>query len=98
MTYVSPDYLTQIARQPSVAQAKSRAYRLMNLRPGERVLDIGCGPGTSTIALARLVGPTGMVVGVDHDLGMIARANAFAVRAGVAGWTRHQLGNCVNLP
>ena len=34
-------------------------------RPGESVLDIGCGSGTSTIALAGRVGPGGRVVGVD---------------------------------
>ena len=34
-------------------------------REGESVLDVGCGPGTTTLALARLVGVTGRVVGVD---------------------------------
>ncbi len=34
-------------------------------QPGERVIDIGCGCGTSTTAFARQVGPTGHVLGVD---------------------------------
>jgi SAM-dependent methyltransferase len=34
-------------------------------QPGERVLDIGCGSGTSTIALAERVGPAGRVLGID---------------------------------
>ena len=33
--------------------------------PGERVCDVGCGGGALTVALARLVGPEGRVVGVD---------------------------------
>ena len=35
------------------------------LRQGERVVDIGCGTGASSIALAERVGPSGQVLGVD---------------------------------
>ena len=35
------------------------------VRPGDRCLDVGCGYGYFTVALARLVGPTGSVVAVD---------------------------------
>jgi 2-polyprenyl-3-methyl-5-hydroxy-6-metoxy-1,4-benzoquinol methylase len=41
------------------------ALRLAGLRPGMRVLDIGCGPGDVSFIAARLVGPTGTVLGVD---------------------------------
>ena len=54
----------------------------MHLQPGHAVLDVGCGPGTDTIVLAGLVGPTGRVVGVDSDAAMIAGADR---RAGQAG-------------
>jgi SAM-dependent methyltransferase len=37
------------------------------LAAGQQVLDLGCGPGTLTIALARRVAPTGRVLGVDPD-------------------------------
>ena len=46
-----------------------KTIRLMNLRPGERVLDLGCGSGWATRLLGRLVGEGpegfGQVVGVD---------------------------------
>ena len=42
--------------------------------PGERVIDIGCGCGASTIELARRVGPKGHVTGVDISEPMLARA------------------------
>jgi ubiquinone/menaquinone biosynthesis C-methylase UbiE len=42
--------------------------------PGERIVDIGCGCGTSTIALARQTGRTGHVTGVDISQPMLARA------------------------
>ncbi|MCA6120632.1 methyltransferase domain-containing protein [Bradyrhizobium sp. WSM 1704] len=42
--------------------------------PGERVLDVGCGSGASTIALARKVAPSGHVFGVDVSGPMLERA------------------------
>lgn len=51
------------------------------LGPGHRVLDVGCGTGDSVVALASVVGPTGMVVGVDTSASMLACAAARARRA-----------------
>src|SRR4051794_15876208 len=39
--------------------------RLLDVRPGHRVLDVGAGSGWTTALLAHLVGPTGLVVGVE---------------------------------
>jgi SAM-dependent methyltransferase len=44
------------------------------LRHGERVVDIGCGTGASSIALAERAGPYGQVLGVDVSAQMLARA------------------------
>lgn len=44
--------------------------------PGDRVLDVGCGPGHLARRLARIVGPRGHVLGVDGSAPMIAYANA----------------------
>jgi ubiquinone/menaquinone biosynthesis C-methylase UbiE len=51
----------------------------IQLRPGQLVLDVACGPGALTQAVARAVGPSGRVVGVDLAPGMIKIA---ASRAG----------------
>jgi ubiquinone/menaquinone biosynthesis C-methylase UbiE len=57
-----------------------KTIRLMDLRPGERVLDLGCGAGWATRLLARLVsdGPEGFgqVIGLDVSDEMIRRARA----------------------
>src|SRR5882672_9851284 len=45
---------------------------------GERVVDVGCGAGATTIALAQKVGPTGRVLGVDISAPMLARAQQIA--------------------
>jgi SAM-dependent methyltransferase len=44
------------------------------VQPGQRVVDIGCGTGASSIALAERIGSTGEVLGVDVSAPMLARA------------------------
>ncbi|WP_413320462.1 class I SAM-dependent methyltransferase [Agrococcus sp. 1P02AA] len=63
--------------------ANSAAYLVPHLRPGMRVLDVGCGPGSITIDLARLVGSDGIVVGIDASAEVIETARAAAAAAGV---------------
>jgi SAM-dependent methyltransferase len=55
----------------------SAGYLLARLRPGLDVLDVGCGPGTITVDLARRVAP-GQVVGVDNAAAVIDVARSTA--------------------
>jgi len=47
-------------------------------RAGERIVDVGCGCGATTIALGQTVGPTGHVFGIDISAPMLARARQVA--------------------
>jgi len=51
---------------------------------GERVLDVGCGCGASTLDLARAVGPSGRVTALDISGPMLAEGEARAKAAGIA--------------
>ena len=53
------------------------------LRPGARVLDVGCARGDTTLLAARRVGPSGLVLGVDTSLTMLENARSRAVAAGL---------------
>jgi cyclopropane fatty-acyl-phospholipid synthase-like methyltransferase len=53
----------------------------LDLQPGMTVLDIGCGPGRLTIAVAEQVGPQGAVVAIDLQTGMLRRAQERAQAA-----------------
>jgi len=44
------------------------------LRPGMRVLDVGCGTGAITSGIARVVGPTGVALGIDRDPALLRLA------------------------
>jgi SAM-dependent methyltransferase len=60
------------------------ALRLAGLRPGMRVLDVGSGPGDVSLIAARLVGPSGSVLGVDAAPDMIELGRARAAEQGLS--------------
>src|SRR5712692_1683887 len=62
---------------------REKTLNLAGLKPGESVLDVGCGTGTLAIAAKRRVGPAGRVHGIDASAEMIARARKKAKKAGV---------------
>jgi ubiquinone/menaquinone biosynthesis C-methylase UbiE len=94
--YVSPQYLRMVA--DLVRTFKITTYDLMNIKKGDTVLDIGCGPGVDTIHLASCVGNNGKVFGVDIDEEMIELANKEACDKSVADIVQHRLGSLEKLP
>src|SRR6476659_861379 len=64
----------QESQDAILAPILAAALKQAQARPGEHVVDIGCGTGASSIALAEQVGPSGHVLGVDVSAPMLARA------------------------
>src|SRR5260370_28483913 len=60
-----------------------RFFRDAGVGPGQHVLDLGSGLGDVSMLVARLVGSSGKVVGVDNDARIIAKAEERVSKAGL---------------
>ncbi|NUR91572.1 MAG: methyltransferase domain-containing protein [Nonomuraea sp.] len=69
-------YLDHVAASDAGRGYKRQVLDLLDLRPGQTVLDIGCGPGTDLAAMASAVAPGGRVIGVDREPRMAEEARA----------------------
>lgn len=89
------DYLERVAATDLGRGYKQAALRLLDVDTGHTALDVGCGPGVDLPWLAEAVGPTGSVIGLDHEYAMLARA-----RTTVAPYpqVRLELGDAHALP
>ncbi len=72
--------------------------RELNLQPGERVLDAGSGLGQFTRLMARTVGATGQVVGVERDPQQIEQAQKLADGSNEANLVEFRQGDVLDLP
>jgi ubiquinone/menaquinone biosynthesis C-methylase UbiE len=77
-------YLDAVGALGGTRAYKRFTYALLAPRPGDRLLDAGCGTGDDARALARLVGPAGRVVGIDRSRTMIAEARRRSVDLGLS--------------
>lgn len=64
----------------------------LELEPGFRVLDAGCGPGLLTVPVAKAVGHNGRVLALDIQAGMLERAKARVAKAGLSNVDYLQAG------
>ena len=80
-TYTHGHAASVLRSHASRTVADSAAYLIPFLRPGARVLDVGCGPGTITADLAARVAP-GPVLGIEPTPGPLADARAHAAAVG----------------
>jgi ubiquinone/menaquinone biosynthesis C-methylase UbiE len=94
--YVDTTYLDTV--QALMNDYKRLTYEQMHIQPGQKVLDVGCGPGTDTIPLAQQVSPSGRIIGVDYDAKMIAEAEKRAQNAGVGAWVIHKCADAIEIP
>jgi arsenite methyltransferase len=65
-----------IAESHDLVVRRAIVLETLNLRPGERVLELGCGGGYYTREAARFVGPTGRVCAIDISSDQVAAAQA----------------------
>lgn len=91
---------------PAEQERLSRLNQLLNaqslarlrVQPGERVLDVGCGMGQLSRAIARAAGPNGLVVGVERSREQIAEGKRQARVAGEVGMIDVREGDAAVLP
>jgi SAM-dependent methyltransferase len=86
------DHLLAREWLPAVPEVESR----LRAAPGARVLDLGCGAGRSSVALA-LAYPAITVRGIDLDEASITEARAAAATAGVADRVSFTLGDAAHI-
>lgn len=78
-------WIAQRERHAAVRQRLTpHLLRAAAIRPGDRVLDVGCGCGELTVALARAARPGGSVLGLDLSGPILAVARRLAAEAGAA--------------
>jgi ubiquinone/menaquinone biosynthesis C-methylase UbiE len=61
------NYLSRLAQSDIGKSYKALATSALALGAGDVIVDLGCGPGTDLSAYAEAVGPTGTLIGIDHD-------------------------------
>lgn len=83
---------------PFVREAAMRTLELLALEPGGSVLDMGCGNGAFLPLLARVVGPRGRVVGLDHAPAFVAEARSRVAAEGLEDTVSVVEGDAYGLP
>ncbi len=67
---------------------RKQAVRALELRPGDTVVEIGCGTGLNFAAVQKAIGPAGKIIGVDRTNSMLAEAQK---KVDAAGWSNVEL-------
>jgi SAM-dependent methyltransferase len=85
-------------RSAGYLSAVRRIMDVVQLRPGEVVLEVGCGSGALDRWLANYTKQTNPIVGVDVNRYLLREATALALREGLAGVIKFQKGDAEALP
>ena len=79
----SPEELASIPAEANMGLSCGNPTAFAHLRPGETVVDLGCGGGLDVLLAARKVGPTGKAIGIDMTPEMIERRSPQRRRSGI---------------
>jgi len=90
------DWLVRIVTLGREKKFRHRILDLVELNPGARILDVGCGTGSLLIEAAERIGPSGVLCGVEPAAEMIAYAQLKAQHRGVD--LQLAEGSAANLP
>lgn len=85
----SPQELASLPTQANMGLSCGNPTAFAGLRPGETVVDLGCGGGLDVFLAARQVGPQGRAIGIDMTPEMIQRAETGAREIGAANTEFH---------
>jgi ubiquinone/menaquinone biosynthesis C-methylase UbiE len=83
---------------PFIREVARRTFELLDIQPGEAVLDVGCGTGVMLPSFVEAAGPGGSVTGLDHAVAFLARANQRLRDAGMADRVNLVRGDAVAIP
>ena len=90
----SDEAVQQLSRNTA---ATSAAYLLPHLKPGQRVLDFGCGPGSISVGLAQAVSPGGELHCLDMEESQVELVRALAAAQGLEN-VRFHVADVTDLP
>src|SRR5205085_8568745 len=76
----TPEELASIPAEANMGLSCGNPTAFASLKPGEVVVDLGCGGGLDVFLAAAKVGPTGKAIGIDMTPAMIERAKANAAK------------------
>jgi ubiquinone/menaquinone biosynthesis C-methylase UbiE len=85
----TPEELASIPAEANMGLSCGNPTAFANLRPGEVVVDLGCGGGLDVLLAAPKVGPTGKAIGIDMTPDMIERARRNAAKQAVSNVQFH---------
>lgn len=86
--YSGREFQRRVLQAEFIGDLTEDVLRRAGLERGMRVLDLGCGVGDLSLMAGAMVGPTGLVVGVDRSAAAVVTAERRAVESGRCHWVR----------
>jgi demethylmenaquinone methyltransferase / 2-methoxy-6-polyprenyl-1,4-benzoquinol methylase len=95
--YKKYDFMNSLISFNQHKSWRKKAMRLMDMKPGQKALDVCCGTGDWTLALSEAVGPSGHVTGLDFSDNMLSVARHKLEEAGSSNFTLDH-ADAMNMP